>query len=293
MNYNAVKSPATIDAQIEKLQSRGCTIEDTEHARKMLSEVNYYRLVHYFAVFLADKNHYREGTSFERVAAIYDFDRMLRSLMLTVLEEIEISTRAAVSNFHAIKYGALGYMNPNSFDYRHRHPQFLGKIDHLIEANTGEELVTHHMNKYGGAFPLWVIMELFSFGTLNNFYMDMKPEDKEEIARDYFGANAKCLENWLQCMAELRNNCAHYNRLYANGFSGIPKAPPTLDRKMSNTLLDYVIIMKQLYKRPDMWEKEFLVRLEGLFERYKDDIDLMQLGFGTNWKIWLFDDDEE
>lgn len=290
MNINSVKNPATIDAQIAKLQSRGCIIEDMAHARKMLSEVNYYRLVHYFSVFLVSKNRYREGTSFEQVARIYDFDRMLRCTILTVLEEIEISTRAAVSNYHAIKYGALGYMNPNAFDRNHKHQHFLSKVDRMIEANTGEELVTHHMNKYGGAFPLWVLMELFSFGTLNNFYIDLKPEDKKAIAEDYFDTSAKCLENWLQCLSDLRNHCAHYNRLYANGLPSVPRQPQDVERPMSNTLLDYLIIMRKLYRRPEMWHDEFLVRLEALFKKYEDDIDLMQLGFGSNWRTLLCDE---
>ena len=75
-----VKSPATVEDQIEKLRSRGCIIEDMDHAVCALSNINYYRLAHYFAVFLETKSKYREGTSFETVMHIYDFDRLLRSL---------------------------------------------------------------------------------------------------------------------------------------------------------------------------------------------------------------------
>ncbi len=50
--YSTVKSPASIPAQIEKLKSRGCIIEDEKEAAFVLSTVNYYRLVHYFDVFL-------------------------------------------------------------------------------------------------------------------------------------------------------------------------------------------------------------------------------------------------
>ena len=227
-----VKSPATVEDQIEKLKSRGCVVEDYEHAVCALSNINYYRLAHYFAVFLETKNHYREGTSFETVMHIYDFDRLMRSLLLTALEEVEITMRANISNYHALKYGALGYLNEASFDNRHNHKAFLKRIDRMIESNTGEQLVTHHMRKYGGAFPLWVIMELFSFGTLNTFYSDMKIEDKRAIAEAAFDLPYRCVENWLQCLSELRNRCAHYNRLYDDTFGVVPKQIPGIIREI-------------------------------------------------------------
>ena len=92
-----VKSPATVEDQIEKLKSRGCVVEDHEHAVCALSNINYYRLAHYFAVFLETKNRYRAGTSFETVMHIYDFDRLMRSLLLTALED---SLERVVRNAH-------------------------------------------------------------------------------------------------------------------------------------------------------------------------------------------------
>ncbi|MBO6301560.1 MAG: Abi family protein [Ruminiclostridium sp.] len=291
-HFKQVKSPATVEDQIEKLRSRGCIIEDMEHAVCALTNINYYRLAHYFAVFLESKNRYREGTSFEQVMHIYDFDRLMRSLLLLALEEVEITMRANISNYHALKYGALGYLNGASFDVRHNHKVFLKKIDRVIENNTGEQLVTHHIKKYGGAFPLWVIMELFSFGFLNQFYCDMKPEDKRAIADTAFGVPYRCVENWLNCLSELRNNCAHYNRLYANELSSVPKQPPDIERAMSNTLFDYIIVLKKLYPRSDVWKTAFAAKLTLLIAEYEDVIDLKCIGFPDNWQDILTDPEE-
>ena len=288
-HYRQVKSPATVEAQIEKLQSRGCLIEDMDHAVCALSNINYYRLAHYFAIFLETKSRYRAGTSFEAVMHIYDFDRLLRSLLLMALEEVEITMRANISNYHALKYGALGYLNESSFDVHHNHKAFLKKIDRMIENNTGEQLVTHHIKKYGGAFPLWVIMELFSFGILNTFYSDMKTEDKRAVADNAFGLPYRCVENWLNCLSELRNNCAHYNRLYANRLSVAPKQPPDLQRNMSNSLFDYIIILKQLYPRSDVWNTAFAAKLNLLIAEYREVIELSYIGFPDNWQDYIFD----
>ena len=287
--YRQVKSPATVEDQIEKLKSRGCIIEDMDHAVCALSNINYYRLAHYFAIFLETKTRYREGTSFEVVMHIYDFDRLMRSLLLLALEEVEITMRANISNYHALKYGALGYLNESSFDDRHNHKAFLKKIDRMIENNTGEQLVTHHIKKYGGAFPLWVIMELFSFGALNTFYSDMKVEDKRAIAEAAFDLPYRCVENWLNCLSELRNQCAHYNRLYANELSSVPKQPPDMDRTMSNTLFDYIIVLKKLYPRSDVWNTAFAAKLTLLIAEYSEVIDLSYIGFPENWEDILID----
>lgn len=284
-----VKSPATVQDQINKLLSRGCIIEDMDHAVCALSNINYYRLAHYFAVFLETKTKYRDGTSFETVMHIYDFDRLLRSLLLMALEEVEITMRANISNYHALKYGALGYLNESGFDARHNHKQFLKKIDRVIENNTGEQLVTHHMKKYGGAFPLWVIMELFSFGLLNSFYSDMKTEDKRAVAENAFGLPYRCVENWLVCLSELRNHCAHYNRLYANNLSAVPKQPPDLTRPIGNTLFDYVLILKRLYPRSDVWNTAFVTKLELLIAEYDEVVDLSYIGFPLDWQSYIRD----
>lgn len=290
-NITRVKSPASIEDQIKKLQERGCVIEDMDHAVLALSCINYYRLVHYFSVFLETKSRYREGTSFERVMHIYDFDRLLRTLLINVLEEIEIALRANISNYHAMKYGALGYLNDAGFDSaRHNHKQFLRKIERIIDSNSGEKMVSHHIRKYGGAFPLWVIMELFSFGTLNNFYSDMLTEDKRAVAENAFGLSHRCAENWLQLLSDLRNHCAHYNRLYANDFYEKPKQPPDMEREIGDTLFDYILIIKRLYPRKDMWNHVFAFRLEMILAEYSEYIELCHIGFPENWREYIIDE---
>lgn len=282
--YKSVKNPATIKAQIEKLKSRGCVIEDEERAKFVLSNINYYRLVHYFSVFLDKNGSYKDGTTFERVMRVYDFDRLMRSLLLTALEEVEISMRAHVSNYHALKYGALGYLNESTFDFHHNHKYFISKIERLVETNTGEAMVSHHMKKYGGSFPLWVIMELFSFGMLNTFYSDLKTDDKKAIADKAFDVSYRCVEDWLYCLSDLRNACAHYNRLYANTLENIPKQPGDYHRPLTNSVYDHILILKRLYPRNDAWRTTFLMRLEMLLMEYADVVELEHIGFPPEWR---------
>ena len=78
------KLPSTVEEQIEKLRERGCIVEDEEFAKETLTDINYFRLAHYFSLFLEEDGKYREGTKFRQVMRVYDFDRRLRNLLIEV-----------------------------------------------------------------------------------------------------------------------------------------------------------------------------------------------------------------
>ena len=278
------KLPATIDEQIAKLKERGCIIEDMEAARETLKYINYFRLSDYFEPFEVSKKRYEDGTSFNKIMRVYQFDRKLRSILIAALEEIEIALRASVSNYHALKYGALGYLNASNFDFRHNHNAFTGKIRHLVECNEEREFVRHYNNKYRGEFPLWVIMELFSFGTLAFFFKDMHNADKKELAEKYYHCSSSELDNWIFCLNELRNYCAHYNRLYGSTFPVDPKTPHELDYELQPNVFGYIMVMKQLYHNKQDWNNQVVAPLARLIKKNYDVIRLSHLGMPEDWE---------
>lgn len=290
------KIPSTINEQIEKLRQRGCKIENEELARDTLKYINYFRFSNYFQPFSINKGKYEEGVTFEKILRIYEMDRKLRSILIAALEEIEIALRAAISNFHALKYGALGYLNASSFDFRHNHNSFMSKIKHLVEMNDDREFVRHYNSKYCGAFPLWVIMELFSFGTLAFFYKDMNSSDKKELADKFYGCGSSELDNWIFCLNELRNYCAHYNRLYGNTFPVEPRTPRPLEEQgveLSADVFGYIMIMKQLYHNRPNWNERVVKPVSRLIKKNSDIIRLKDLGFPEGWETLLAFTDTE
>lgn len=273
------KTPATIKQQIEILEARGCIIEDKELAHTCLVNINYYRLAHYFAPFLEKKGKYIDGTRFEDIINLYEFDRLLRRLIMTYLEEIEIYFRALTSNYHAVKYGALGYLNASSFDIGHNHQAFLSKIERLAELNEKEDFVIHHKKKYGGVMPVWAAMELFSFGTLTYFFIDMKPADKKELAQQHFDLSYRTIEDRLLCLSDLRNACAHYTRLYDKPFSMAVKNGDDFGFAPDNTLKSYLAAARSLYPDKKKWENEFLPAFAELVERFGVEKHMSRYGF--------------
>lgn len=287
------KIPATPDEQIKKLRERGCIIRDEKLARETLRYINYFRLSFYFVPFSVSKNKYEEGTTFEKILRIYEFDKKLRSILIAALEEVEITLRAAISNYHALKYGALGYLNPSSFDRSHNHQNFVTRINHLIETNEEREFVKHYEKRHNGKFPLWVAMELFSFGTLAFFFKDMHNSDKKTLANDFFGCSPSEMDNWIFCLNELRNYCAHYNRLYGNTFPVQPRTPRGVEPELENNVFGYIIVLKQLYHDKTNWNERVVKPISRLLRKNSDVIRLSDLGFPDGWETRIAFVDED
>lgn len=278
------KLPSTVDEQIKILRQRGCIVNDEEYARNTLRYINYFRLSNYFEPFSVSKHQYEDGTTFEKIMRIYEMDRKLRSVLIAALEEIEIALRAAISNYHALKYGALGYLNPNSFDRSHNHTSFLSRVNHLIDAGEERAFVKHYNTKYAGKFPLWVVMELFSFGTLAFFFKDMHASDKKTLANDYYGCSPTEMDNWIFCMNELRNYCAHYNRLYGNTFPILPKTPKDFEPELKDDVFGYLIVMKQLYHDHANWNERIVKPVSRMLKKNAGEVRLYDLGFPEGWE---------
>jgi abortive infection bacteriophage resistance protein len=155
-----IKQPVTYDEQIAILESRGCIIQDEHQCKTVLSRINYYRFSAYFLPFKQDNEKYAEGTTFEKIYHIYEFDRQLRNILYDALETIEITLRTRLAYFHAMEYGALGYLNPDSFNKQHQNDIFKNNIDREIQNNRKVLFVKHHLDKYE---------EIFLFGLLRSY----------------------------------------------------------------------------------------------------------------------------
>jgi abortive infection bacteriophage resistance protein len=114
------KPPLSIDAQLERLNSRGIVIQDRNAARHYLSYISYYRFCGYAIEFEGElvngEKQYRSGTTFEQVLDCYVFDRKLRLLVVDAIERVEIAIRTVMINELALKYNdAHWYLSKNLF----------------------------------------------------------------------------------------------------------------------------------------------------------------------------------
>ena len=279
-----LKQPTTYEQQIAKLREHGCNISDDGFCKEVLSKISYYRLSAYFLTFNMKDGKYKPGTDFDDVYRLYEFDRKLRRLLFSIIEELEVYLRAQMSYYHTHKYGADGYLDSANFNSRHNHSSFSAHINDLVASNKKIAFVKHHINRYDGQFPLWVIAELFTFGMLSYFYADMITADQKKLARDVFKSSVPNVKSWLYCCTVLRNVCAHNNRLYYTVFSAVPPNLPHVDRDNENKLFGTVMALRQLYPDTNKWNNEFMPAVSALFEEYRSAITLDHIGFPDSWE---------
>lgn len=283
----AVKTPTTYEQQVALINNKGFQVDDCTACVEFLKQANYYRLSAYFLPFRKKDGTYFSGVKFSRIRRIYEFDSHIRSLTFQVIEQIEFYARTQFSYHLAHNYGALGYLDNATYTQRHNTEAFQSKTQACIEENKRTPVVKHHNQKYGGQFPIWVIIEFFSMGMLSYLYADMQSADKKKIARDSFQTSAECLESWLRCLTDLRNRCAHYSRLYYWSFPAIPKMPKSANYRADRKLFSQILMLKYLYPDKSRWNSQVFVGIETLIKEYLPDISLKHIGFPEDWEILL------
>lgn len=215
--------------QIELLLSRGMEITDLEKAEECLARIGYYRLSAYWFPFRKENNgviqdDFKEGTSFSSCMDFYVFDKKLRILTMDALERIEISIRTDIA-LQIGRYDQHAHRKPEFLHKKftseqHRtdketsHEKWLKKQDRAFRFSK-EEFTKHFKTKYPNqSLPIWIDVELWDFGSTSKFFAGMNGKDQNEIASLYNLDYGKVLENWLRCLNNIRNVCAHHHRLW-------------------------------------------------------------------------------
>lgn len=283
-----IKQAKTYDEQLNILKNRGIEIPDAHVAMSTLKRINYYRLTAY-GLTLKDpeqQDHYLPGTTFDRLIALYDFDKKLRQLLMGVIESIEIAFRTHIAYHHAHTYGALGYKEDKHFNNTVYHKKFLTSLDRFFDNNKTELFVSHHQSKYRGVFPIWVTVEVLSFSTLSMLFKNLKNKDKLAISKEYYSIPFKYTQSWLHTLTTIRNTCAHHGRLYGKKLTIRPQLFDEMQGKVQNDGVFAVILIS--CKLLNEEERAcFIDSLVSLIGEYRHSIDTRHLGFPSDWQHWL------
>lgn len=280
-----LKEPTTFEEQIALIKQKGFLISNDQEKEciEFLQKTNYYRLSAYFLPFRRKNGEFIPNISFSRIQRIYEFDSLLRGLIFSIIEDIEVNLRTQLAYYIAHKYCALGYLCSGMFSDKHNKEKFDDKIKSCIEENERSLVVKHHKESYHGKFPIWVIIEFFSMGMLSYLYKDMKTGDKKAIASNR-GTVPKLLESWLRCLTVLRNMCAHYSRLYYWRFPVLPATPKNCTFDVDRKLFTQLMVLKYLYPSPRKWDYKFIIPLKATIEQYEKEISLKHVGFPDDWE---------
>lgn len=292
MKIGYTKKALTFTKQIEQLESRGLLIDDESRATHYLSHINYYRLSAYMYPYLkAKKLHlFKDGTKFQDILDLYNFDRELRLLILDAIERIEVSFRTSIIYNMSHQQNPFWVNDDSLFFNNQKYQDNLDKLKQEL-SRSNEEFLKHFKSKYKEEIPpSWITFEICSFGLLSQIFSNLKKiQDKKRIVKEY-GLAVKTFESWFHTLAYVRNICAHHSRLWNRQLRIQPKLP---DKKVKNWLDNqvgiknnrmFVVITILLYLlniiNPT---SHFKRKLYDLFDEYKN-IDLAPMGFPKDWK---------
>lgn len=287
----------TIEEQIKLLQQKGLHIVSETSSAHWLSHVSYFRLKHYTNKFKeALTRNFVPNVNFDQVINLYLFDRDLKFILFDAIETIEISIKTLISNSMANKFGAHWYMDRSNFLPAFDFDDFLHFIEGEVK-DTDEASIKQYRRYYDTPPlpPCWMIMEIISFGRISKMFEHLGARDiKLKICGD-FNLPDTILNNWLHCINQLRNRCAHHSRIVYRSMAKTIIFPSRRKHRFIdgvddidvNSLYATVCCMLHLINKiqPDSKFKSNLLRLIDI----NPEIDYSYIGFTTDWRnetIW-------
>ena len=215
----------TYDQQIQKLRDKHMVVPDVAYAKELLHRYGYFALITGYKDLLKNPTtkNYRDGTTFNDIVAIYQFDKRLRELTFHYLLLIEQNIRSLLSYAFCDTFGdqQSAYVSPQNYNTSTRNKT--KEVNTLINKYLNP-LLTHqsnhpyieHQKTHHGNVPLWVLVNALTFGTLSKMYEYSKPQVQSAISREFQNINEPQLRQILEVLTDFRNKCAHNERLFTH-----------------------------------------------------------------------------
>ena len=158
------------------------------------------------------------------VLEIIDFDRGLTSLLLKLIALAELALRASLARRLAEAYGPAVLMQREAFENEGYYVQLRQTVEREVsQARLYKSVSASGESEQQSAPRIWAAVEFTSFGAASKLHQDLSSRDLSvAIAKD-FGVKPPLLKNWLRYITQVRNMCAHQNRLYGCRFAFTPR----------------------------------------------------------------------
>lgn len=297
----------TYEQQLIKLRDeKHIVIADEAETLCKLQQVGYYSLVsaykHLFR--LPAQKIYKDGTAFEELVSLYEFDEALRELFLHYLLHIERHVRSLLSYYFTEKYGEAqsAYLLKTNYNYVRKHQQGIDRLVHELQKltlTTQHSYIAYQQNTYHNV-PLWVLVNALTFGTLSKMYFFFPFDLQSKVSKNFAHVNEKQLGQFLAVMTKFRNVCAHNERLFSyrskdeipdmefHAKLGIPKGRG-LYQCGKNDLFAVVIAFRYLLPKQEflVFKRALTTQIDNFLKsttHISEEELLHAMGFPANWK---------
>ncbi len=314
-----MKTFKTYRQQLSILRNRGMVVSKNGLPMRVLENDNYYKIINGYKDLFIDKSapieKFKNGTNFDEIKALFDFDRKIRLIFLEPILLIEAKLKSSIAYEFSHVNGHDNYLKKSSFNdlkqtgatesnRSNRTNDISALIAHIqseiSNACLRKDYIKHDLHEYG-YLPLWVLINSLSLGTVSKFYHLMKDYERIKVAKR-FNIHNNELEQAIKVLGAIRNITAHEERLYnirlKHGYE-IPDTPEHLRLQIKKVngkyvsgksdLFAVVIILKRLLPKSDFQrfsrnlKKEIDVIMNRIPSLTRSQF-LETMGFASNWE---------
>lgn len=233
----------TINEQLQILSSRGLNFNDKHKASLYLLTNNYFNIINGYSKYFQSSNdpeddQYVEDANFDEVCNLYLFDKDIKQALFNSILHVEHHLKSILAYRFAETYPnkRYAYLDLECYNHDKKHRvnalETISKISRLIETKIKykDDVITHYVNKYDD-IPIWVLVDFLDFGTLGLVIKSLPTNIQNKIAKDlnnFIYENEalsslhsqkiqtftpEMLNSFIKNIREIRNICAHNNRL--------------------------------------------------------------------------------
>ncbi|MDQ1159549.1 abortive infection bacteriophage resistance protein [Sphingomonas sp. SORGH_AS 950] len=225
------KPHATAAQRVQHLRNRGLVVLRPNVAARKIELIGYERLRIYFISRRQSgvpNRPFVPGTTYQHILQLYACDGLLREACFAAVGQFELLLRNAMSETLSDRHGSHPYFTPAAFRDAAANIEALQSFTSAY-GQTKDQRALHYRQRYGSPIlpPIWTMKEFLTFGRAVRIFKTLEGSLRTQIAGQFGVPSDQVFTNWLECLVDLRNICAHHDRLFNRSF---PKQPQGLRR---------------------------------------------------------------
>jgi abortive infection bacteriophage resistance protein len=252
--YN--KPHATAAQRIAHLRARGLVISQSNVAARKIETIGYERLRIYFLsrrqLGLPGRP-FLPGTTYQHIIQLYECDGKLRDACFTAVGQFELLLRNSISETLSHNFGSHPYYTVGAFKDPTSNLKALQAFASVYEKSK-DRRAKHYRDIYGHPVlpPIWTMKEFLTFGAAARIFQSLDGSVRTAIAAQFGISSDEVFTSWVEALVDLRNVCAHHDRLFNRSFQKQPKrlkkagVPTAAPNKLKAILecLDYLLMQR-------------------------------------------------
>lgn len=243
------KTHATAAQRVAHLRAKGLVVTRPKVAARKIEAIGYERLRIYFLsrrqTHLPGKP-FILGTRYHDIIRLYECDARLRDACFQAVGQFELLLRNSISETLSAGHGSHPYYITAAFKDASANLMALQSFAKVYESSK-DRRARHYRETYGTPVmpPIWTMKEFLTFGATSRILQCLAGPLKTQIAGQFGVGSDLVFTNWVEALVDLRNVCAHHDRLFNRSFqkqpsrlrsAGVPTAQPKTLKGISECL---------------------------------------------------------